>query len=64
MDGFHARVVQHECDHLIGNLYPMRIRDFSAVRISPRYCFQGWTRPTTTEQEPAPGEPKAYTGRG
>jgi len=28
-DGFHARVVQHECDHLIGKLYPMRIRDFS-----------------------------------
>ena len=28
-DGFHARVVQHECDHLIGKLYPMRIRDFT-----------------------------------
>jgi len=28
-DGFHARVVQHECDHLIGKLYPMRVRDFS-----------------------------------
>lgn len=28
-EGFHARVVQHECDHLIGTLYPMRIRDFS-----------------------------------
>ena len=27
--GFHARVVQHECDHLIGQLYPMRMRDFS-----------------------------------
>ncbi len=26
---FHARVVQHECDHLIGKLYPMRIRDFN-----------------------------------
>lgn len=26
---FHARVVQHECDHLDGILYPMRIRDFS-----------------------------------
>ncbi len=24
---FHARVVQHECDHLAGILYPMRIRD-------------------------------------
>lgn len=28
-EGFHARVVQHECDHLMGKLYPMRIRDFS-----------------------------------
>lgn len=28
-DGFHARVVQHECDHLAGILYPMRIKDFS-----------------------------------
>jgi peptide deformylase len=26
--GFHARVVQHECDHLIGRLYPSRITDF------------------------------------
>ena len=29
VEGFHARVVQHECDHLIGLLYPMRVRDFS-----------------------------------
>ena len=34
VDGFHARVVQHECDHLDGVLYPMRIRDFS------RFGFQ------------------------
>lgn len=27
-EGFHARVVQHECDHLVGKLYPMRVRDF------------------------------------
>jgi peptide deformylase len=27
--GFHARVVQHECDHLLGILYPMRMRDHS-----------------------------------
>ncbi len=27
--GFHARVVQHECDHLIGKLYPMRMTDFN-----------------------------------
>ncbi|WP_027996968.1 peptide deformylase [Simplicispira psychrophila] len=27
--GFHARVVQHECDHLWGTLYPMRVRDWT-----------------------------------
>jgi peptide deformylase len=29
VDDFHARVVQHECDHLWGILYPMRITDFT-----------------------------------
>jgi peptide deformylase len=29
VEGFHARVVQHECDHLDGILYPMRMRDFT-----------------------------------
>ena len=29
VDGFHATVVQHECDHLIGRLYPTRMRDFT-----------------------------------
>jgi len=29
VSGFHARVVQHECDHLIGKLYPMRVEDFT-----------------------------------
>ncbi|MBB5203684.1 peptide deformylase [Inhella inkyongensis] len=28
VSGFHARVVQHECDHLDGQLFPMRVRDF------------------------------------
>lgn len=28
-EGFHARVVQHECDHLDGVLYPMRVKDFT-----------------------------------
>ena len=31
VDGFHARVVQHECDHLIGKLYPMRMRDMARL---------------------------------
>ncbi len=29
VSGFHARVVQHECDHLLGTLYPMRIEDMT-----------------------------------
>ena len=29
VEGFHARVVQHECDHLIGRLYPTRVRDLT-----------------------------------
>ena len=31
VDGFHARVVQHECDHLIGRLYPTRMRDLTRL---------------------------------
>ena len=31
VDGFHARVVQHECDHLIGRLYPTRMTDLSRL---------------------------------
>jgi len=29
VSGFHARVVQHECDHLFGYLFPMRVKDFT-----------------------------------
>ena len=31
VEGFHARVVQHECDHLLGILYPMRMTDLSRL---------------------------------
>jgi len=31
VDGFHARVVQHECDHLIGRLYPTRMTDLTRL---------------------------------
>ena len=34
VSGFHARVVQHECDHLDGILYPMRVADFSRFGFS------------------------------
>ncbi len=30
-EGFHARIVQHECDHLDGVLYPMRMTDLSTL---------------------------------
>lgn len=30
VSGFHARVVQHECDHLDGILYPLRIKDMKS----------------------------------
>jgi peptide deformylase len=30
-EGFHARVVQHECDHLDGTLYPQRMRDLALL---------------------------------
>lgn len=39
-EGFHARVVQHECDHLIGRLYPSRIRDFTQFGFT-RILFPG-----------------------
>ena len=34
VDGFHARVVQHECDHLDGILYPMRMPDLRTFGFS------------------------------
>jgi peptide deformylase len=43
VSGFHARVVQHECDHLDGILYPMRVRDFS------RFGFTDVLFPDTRE---------------
>jgi len=43
-DGFHARVVQHECDHLIGRLYPTRMTDLSKL---------GYTSVLFPERDPA-----------
>jgi peptide deformylase len=42
VSGFHARVVQHECDHLDGILYPMRIRDLKNFGFSEA-LFPGQT---------------------
>lgn len=44
VEGFHARVVQHECDHLIGTLYPMRVRDFSRFGFT-EVLFPGLDKP-------------------
>lgn len=43
-DGFHARVVQHECDHLIGRLYPTRMVDLTKL---------GYTSVLFPEMDPA-----------
>ena len=45
VDGFHARVVQHECDHLDGILYPMRMRDFR------RFGFTDILFPGATDED-------------
>jgi peptide deformylase len=45
VSGFHARVVQHECDHLLGILYPMRMRDMS------RFGFTDVLFPEVTGEE-------------
>lgn len=44
VSGFHARVVQHECDHLIGVLYPMRMTDMSRF---------GYTRELFPDADPS-----------
>ncbi|MDP4029872.1 MAG: peptide deformylase [Gallionella sp.] len=44
VSGFHARVVQHECDHLDGILYPMRIRDMAKFGYNEE-LFPGRTMP-------------------
>ena len=41
VEGFHARVVQHECDHLDGILYPMRVRDLRQFGFSDELGFAG-----------------------
>ncbi len=46
-EGFHARVVQHECDHLIGRLYPTRMTDLTKL---------GFTSVLFPELDPADAE--------
>ena len=42
--GFHARVVQHECDHLDGVLYPMRMKDMSSLSFTDQLDPDGSLR--------------------
>jgi peptide deformylase len=46
-EGFHARVVQHECDHLLGRLYPTRMTDLTRF---------GYTRVLFPDLDPAEAE--------
>jgi peptide deformylase len=47
--GFHARVVQHECDHLDGILYPQRMGDLSKLIFESEQ--RHWTRPDDDNDE-------------
>ncbi len=51
-DGFHARVVQHECDHLDGILYPQRIRDFSRFGFIDELVAGGLLPTRVTDEQP------------
>jgi len=47
--GFHARIVQHECDHLKGILFPQRIQDFSKFGYIEELLESGLLRTQATE---------------
>ena len=48
--GFHARVVQHECDHLDGVLYPQRIEDMSRFGFTEELTRQAHNMPVSDEE--------------
>lgn len=54
-EGFHARVVQHECDHLDGILYPQRMTDLSLL------SFTSEAGRLQAEESPVPAEERAET---
>lgn len=51
-EGFHARVVQHECDHLDGILYPRRIRDFTRFGFIDELAAAGLLPVINTDDQP------------
>lgn len=50
-EGFHARVAQHECDHLDGVLYPQRMEDLSLLMFSDQLRYHG-NGATEDDEEP------------
>ena len=52
VSGFHARVVQHECDHLDGILYPQRIEDLRNFGYLDALDQHGVTEPQPCDDEP------------
>ena len=69
VSGFHARVVQHEVDHLLGVLYPMRIRDlrhfgFMDAFETGRFPGAGTGTDTGTGAEGGDADAAADTGAG
>ena len=61
--GFHARVVQHECDHLDGILYPQRMTDLSMLAFAEE-AMRAQTAEGTLPSEPAGGEFSGETPLG
>ncbi len=51
VDGFHARVVQHECDHLDGILYPLRIEDMRSFGFIDTLTESGVLEPQPCDDE-------------
>jgi len=51
VEGFHARVVQHECDHLTGMLYPMRMPDLSQLGFESEMSRYPLDAPLSEEDE-------------
>lgn len=59
VSGFHARVVQHECDHLDGILYPQRIEDLTSFGFNEELAASGaFQRGAVDPEEPVSNEPE------
>jgi peptide deformylase len=62
---FHARVVQHECDHLDGILYPQRIEDMTAFGFTEELADAGALgEPVRAEPSPVLREPAGRSAGG